>query len=266
MKNKLALRLTESAMMIALSTILSMIKLADLPYGGSITIASMLPVLIIAQRYGMVWGFFTGCVHGAIQLLLGTSTLSYVTGWQSVLAVVVLDYVLAFAAVGLGAISRKVKNPAAAATLGALIVGISRYTCHVVAGATVWAGLSIPTTAALSYSLVYNATYMIPETIVLCVAAFFIGSSVDFRGEKLSRVKRERKKLSVARLLSVLSLSAALVFDTVSIFACLQNAETGEFDVTGIASVNFTLVAIVTAACVVLSVILAVMGKRKKHE
>ena len=55
-KNKLALRLTESAIMIAAATILSMFKLVELPYGGSITLASMLPIVIIAYRYGTAWG------------------------------------------------------------------------------------------------------------------------------------------------------------------------------------------------------------------
>ena len=73
MKNKnLALKLTESAMMIALATVLSFLKLASLPYGGSITIASLLPILIIAIRYGVPWGLFTGLVHGTLQLIWGT--------------------------------------------------------------------------------------------------------------------------------------------------------------------------------------------------
>lgn len=261
MKNKLSLRLTESAMMIALATILSMIKLADLPYGGSITAASMLPLLIIAQRYGVVWGLFTGMVHGVIQLLLGTSTLSYVTGWASVVAVIVLDYILAFALAGLGGATRKMKDPRAAAVLGALILCAARYACHVIAGATVWAGLSIPTTAALGYSFIYNATYMLPETVVLMAAGYFIASSIDFREAKMKQMKRE--KISVWNILSVLSAAVAVVYDTVAIFARLQNAETGEFDVTGIASVNFTAVAVVTAICIVVSVVCAVLGRKK---
>ena len=59
-KPGLAVRLTESAVMIALATILSLFKLVDLPYGGSITLASMLPVLLIAYRYGTAWGLLTG--------------------------------------------------------------------------------------------------------------------------------------------------------------------------------------------------------------
>ena len=263
MKNKLSLRLTESAMMIALSTILSMIKLADLPYGGSITAASMLPLLIIAQRYGVVWGLFTGSVHGVIQLLLGTSTLSYVTGWVSVAAVVILDYILAFALAGLGGATRKMKNGRYAAVLGALILCAARYACHVVAGATVWAGLSIPTSAALGYSLIYNATYMIPETVVLIAAGYFIASSIDFREAKMKQMKRER--INVWNILSVLSAAIAVVFDTVTIFARLQNGETGEFDVTGIAGVNFTAVAIVTAICMALAIVCAVAGRNKRE-
>lgn len=261
MKNKLALKLTESAMMIALATILSMIKLADLPYGGSITAASMLPLLIIAQRYGVIWGLFTGSVHGVIQLLLDTSTLSYVTGWVSVAAVIILDYILAFALAGLGGATRKMKDGRYAVVTGALILCAARYACHVIAGATVWAGLSIPTTAALGYSFIYNATYMLPETVVLIAAGYFIASSVDFRETKIKRAKAE--KVSVWSIISILSASVAVVYDTVAIFARLQNGETGEFDVTGIASVNFTAIAVVTAVCAVISIVFAVVGRKK---
>lgn len=263
MKNKLALRLTESAMMIALATILSLLKLADLPYGGSITVASMLPILIIAQRYGVLWGLFTGCVHGAVQLLLGTSTLSYVTGWQSVLAVILLDYIIAFAVIGLGGLTKKLKSAPAAMVLGAVICGASRYACHVIAGATVWAGLSIPTSAALGYSFIYNATYMIPETIVLVVAGYFIASSVDFRAQKLTVSTKKGNMHGWARIAAILSAAVALIYDTVSIFAKLQNAESGEFDITGISQVNFTAVALVTAVCAVISVLLVIFARKK---
>ena len=109
-KNKLALRLTESAIMIAAATILSMFKLVELPYGGSITLASMLPIVIIAYRYGTAWGILCGLVHGAIQLLLGSGTLSYVTGAASVVAVILLDYIVAFAVCGLAGIFRNIKK------------------------------------------------------------------------------------------------------------------------------------------------------------
>lgn len=162
--------MVECAVMIALSTVLSMIKLIDLPYGGSVTIASMLPVIIISYRHGLGWGLGTGLVHAVIQQLLGLSSLQWVSTWQSILAVVLLDYIIAFMVTGLGGIFRHVvKNQATALSLGTLFVCVLRYLCHVITGATVWAGISIPTKAALIYSLGYNATYMLPETIITVI-------------------------------------------------------------------------------------------------
>ena len=85
--------LVESAMMVALSTVLSILKIVEMPYGGSVTVASMLPMIILSYRQGMGWGLGSGAVYAALQQLLGLNSLSYVTGWQSVLAVILLDYI-----------------------------------------------------------------------------------------------------------------------------------------------------------------------------
>ena len=69
--------LTESAVMIALATVLSFIKLLDLPYGGSITIGSMLPMIVIAYRYGIGRGMITGLVYSVIHLIYGGSCDNY---------------------------------------------------------------------------------------------------------------------------------------------------------------------------------------------
>ena len=172
--------LAECAILVALGTVLSLLKLVDLPYGGSVTVASMLPLLIISYRHGMVWGLGCGLVYGAIQQLLGLNTLSYFSTFGSILAVILLDYIVAFAVVGLGGMFRKaVRNESVALAGGALVTGLLRYLCHVISGATVWAGISIPTKAAIGYSLIYNATYMIPETLVLMLVAFYLGQCVD---------------------------------------------------------------------------------------
>ena len=63
--------------MIALSTVLSLIKIIDMPYGGSVTVASMLPIVIAAYRHGAIWGLGTAMVNSAMQLLLGLNNLSY---------------------------------------------------------------------------------------------------------------------------------------------------------------------------------------------
>ena len=159
--------LVESALLVALSTVLGLFPLLQMPYGGSVTLAAMLPICIAAYRHGLLWGFGSGLVYGVVQQLLGLKNLSYFSTWQSILAVILLDYLLAFAAAGLGGIFRnRVKRQNAALSLGALTALTVRYVLHTVSGATVWAGLSIPTGAALIYSVIYNATYMIPETLV----------------------------------------------------------------------------------------------------
>lgn len=259
--------LVECAIMIALATVLSMIKLAELPYGGSITIASMLPIAIIAYRRGMGWGLGSAFVYGIVQQLLGLNSLSYVTTWQSVVAVILLDYIVAFTVIGFAGIFRnKIENQALGLTLGCVFVSILRYICHVISGATVWAGLSIPTQAAPSYSFIYNATYMLPECIILAVTAVYIGSVIDFREEKLKRVvKSDTKAYSPAiNVVAGLVAAGAVIYDAVEVFSHLQNAETGEFDITGLAAANWTAFIAVTVSAAVVTVLLLIVNKTLK--
>ena len=84
------LRLTESAVMIALATVLSNIKFFEMPMGGSVTAFSMLPIVLIAYRYGLKWGLFTGGVYGVMQMLLGMHNLKYGTSILAVLVIILL--------------------------------------------------------------------------------------------------------------------------------------------------------------------------------
>ena len=189
-QNKKVIGMAECAILIALATVLSLIKFVDLPYGGSITVASMLPIALISYRRGLGWGLGSALVYAVIQQLFGLKNLSYATSWQAVIAIIMLDYIIAFVVIGLaGMFRKKIKNQTAGLIVGTLIACLLRYLCHVLSGATVWAGISIPTTASLLYSISYNATYMIPETIVTLVLAFYISSSIDLRSEKPVRVR-----------------------------------------------------------------------------
>ncbi len=247
--------LAESAILIAFGVILSMVKLFDLPYGGSVTIASMFPVIVISYRWGLSYGLVSGMIFGVIQQLLGLNTLSWVTTWQSILAVILLDYVVAFLVCGLGGIFRKpVKNQAAALALGSILVCLLRYACHVVSGATVWAGISIPTAAALTYSFIYNATYMLPEMIITVLVAIYIGSTVDLRAVQPARLRKEQAGGFEASLLGAASglvVIGGLIVDTSLIFSQLQDAETGEFNFAQIANVEWASLIIVSAICVI---------------
>ena len=255
--------LVESAILIAIGTMLSVIKIAELPYGGSVTVASMLPIVIISYRHGIGRGLVSGLIFGVIQQLLGLNTLSYVSTWQSILAVIMLDYIVAFLVLGFGGVFRRAfKDQAPALVCGSLLVCLLRYACHVISGATVWAGLSIPTADALIYSFAYNATYMIPETVVLLIAAYYLGSTLDFRSDQPVRLARKEKSpVTLFGISAGLILAAGVIFDVAAVFSKLQNAETGNWDIAGLHEVNWMLVGIVTAAAVVVSAVLFFISK-----
>lgn len=263
--------LVECAVMVALATVLSLIKLYELPYGGSVTAASMLPILIIAYRHGTGVGLGTALVYGVIQQLLSLKTLGYVSTWQSTVAVIMLDYVVAFAVIGLGGIFRKKGRSAASAILwGGFFVCILRYICHVISGATVWAGISIPTKAALIFSLSYNATYMIPETIILLTVGVYLASVLDFDAPIPVRVKNPSEDALTLILPAIggLFLAGAIVFDAARILPAAQEKK---------GWLNFNLILnldrevylpaiIVTAVCAVLAAVcFIVAGSRKKN-
>ena len=249
--------LTECALMLAVGIVLSLVKLIDLPYGGSVTVASMLPVILISYRHGVKYGLLTGLAYGIIQQLLGLKSLSYVTTWVSVIAVILLDYIIAFAVIGFGGTFRKIiKSQPIALVFGTILACLLRYACHVISGATVWAGLSIPTNAALIYSFGYNATYMLPETIVTVVLAYYIGSLIDFRNPTIRHMAQtEKTKIPLLKWTGGLAIAAGLIVDVTCIFPHLQNPDSGKFDFSGLASVNWIVVIIATVAAAVIAAI-----------
>ncbi len=256
--------MTESAILLAIATVLSIIVLLSLPYGGSVTLASMVPIMIISYRHGLKIGLLSSFVFAVIQQLLGLKTLSYVTTWQSILAVILLDYIIAYLVIGLAGIFRKtIKNQAMSLVFGGLFVCVLRYICHVISGATVWAGISIPTLGATIYSLSYNATYMIPETIVSLVVAYFLGSSLDFNREMPITLKKDKdRKINVFSIIAGLIAAAAVVVDAILIFANLQDPETGEFYIQGLSNANWPLIGIITGGALIVSAVLFIIGKK----
>lgn len=192
--------LVECAIMIALSVILSFITIFKLPYGGSITLCSMVPLIIVSYRRGTFWGLLAAFVYSLIQLLTGISDLKAIDGFFVVMGSVLLDYVFAYMALGLGGVFRKViKNAPISLGCGALVATFARYICSFLSGALLWSGyatdtltdmankgLTFATTIlenfsgkglAVMYSLFYNGMYMIPEiilTVVVCVILGFV--------------------------------------------------------------------------------------------
>ena len=189
-KSQKSLRiLVESAVMIALSAVLSEYAVIyKAPLGGSVTLFSMVPIILIGLRHGCVWGFGTAFVYSMTQFMFDASKMS---GWglagaANMALCILLDYIVAFTLLGAAGFfktaldkseSRTKKVAFAAAAV--LLVCVLRYISHVAVGAIVWYAITkaggwndyVNTVGALVYSLVYNMQFMLPETIITLVAA-----------------------------------------------------------------------------------------------
>lgn len=261
-KNKV-LMLTESAVMIAFATVLSIVKIVDMPYGGSVTACSMLPLLIIAYRYGTKWGLLTSFTYGVIQMFLGMDNLSYATSFWAAIAIILLDYFVAFVVLGLGGIFRKItKTQGQALCVASVVTGFLRYLCHTISGCTVWAGMALPTKDALIYSLSYNLTYMLPEIIVLATGAVLVSRLLDFSQTDIKRIVVRKTTSVAAVVLSAVADVALVVSVIVSVvfIAPYLQAEDGTFILKGILLVNWTPVLIALGCGVIVFAVLFVIS------
>ncbi|MBC8533782.1 energy-coupled thiamine transporter ThiT [Yeguia hominis] len=216
------LRLTESAIMIAFATVLSEIKLLEMPMGGTVTAFSMLPIIIIAYRYGTKWGLLTGVTAGFLQMLLGMQNLKYGATFLSVVCIILFDYLVAFGVQGFGGIFRgKLKYQAAELAAGSVVVGILRFLCHFITGWTIWGVWAPEGMPAWLYSLSYNSTYMVPETIITAVGAALISLVLDFRSRDITRQRSTDAASSAtprsntafaAKLTGILSICGGLLY------------------------------------------------------
>ncbi len=185
--------LVESAIMIAIATVLSLIKI-DLPFGGGVTIVSMLPIILTSHRWGWKWGLVTGFVYGVIQLLFGLDNVGYATTFATAVGVIALDYVVAYTFVGLSGIFDTVFGKTRKALfVGILVSLLLRFACHYVTGVWIWGGwmpesfMNMTMTSPWIYSLLYNGWYMLAEIVITEVVAMLIYEPLEkyFRGEDI---------------------------------------------------------------------------------
>lgn len=191
-KKKRLLMISESAIMLALATALSLIAFAPWPAGGSVTVFSMLPILIIAYRYGMKWGLLVGSVYGLIQMMLGMSALSYATNAWAAICIILFDYAVAFGVLGFGGLFRKLNNQAIGFSLGVIVACVLRFLCHFLTGITVWADYADGIWPVVIYSLTYNGSYMLPELVITTVVGALLMSFLDFKDEKLKPLRKSK--------------------------------------------------------------------------
>ncbi len=200
-------RLTESAMLLAMAIVLELVSksfIPEMPFGGQITLVSMLPVVLISYRHGVKWGLVSGLCYALIEMVIGAKTVAaaFQPGYfgdetmiLNALIMCLLDYILAFSLLGLGGIFRnKIKNPGLSLMCGSLVALGARYLAHVLSGYILFSGWAewfftqdgfpawgaqlvqslTPGVLGWVYSLVYNGMYMVPEMILTALAALLI--------------------------------------------------------------------------------------------
>ena len=200
-------RLTESAMLLAVAIVLELLSkmfIPEMPFGGQITLVSMLPVVLISYRHSVKWGLVSAFAYALLEMAIGTKTVA--AAFQpdyfgegvmigNALIMCLLDYVVAFTVLGLGGLFRnKIQNSGVALMTGSLVALGARYVAHIASGYILFAGYAewfftqegfpawgaglvetlSPELLGFVYSVVYNGMYMIPEMILTAVVALLL--------------------------------------------------------------------------------------------
>ena len=168
--------LVECALMIAVGTVLAQIKIFEMPYGGSVTLLSMLPFILVSYRHGLAWGLLTGFANSLLQMLFGfyAPPAGTVTAF---IGVVLLDYVLAFTVLGAACVFAKpFKNRLVGIVVGVAAVCCLRFVCSWISGAWLWGSYQDSYEWAVGmnvwlYSFIYNGSYMLPEMVLTAIGA-----------------------------------------------------------------------------------------------
>ena len=199
-------RLTESAMLIAIAVVLELAGktvIPPMPFGGQLTLCAMLPIVLISYRHGVKWGLTAGFGYALVQMALGANvvTAAFQPGYFGdgtmigrALIMCLMDYILAYTALGLGGCFRNRFSKGTALLWGSLAALGCRYLSHIFSGYILFAGWAewfftqegfpgwgaqlvqtlSPDALGWLYSVVYNGMYMIPEMILTAAAALLV--------------------------------------------------------------------------------------------
>ncbi len=173
------LALCECSVLLALSISLSFAKLWDMPMGGSITLASMLPIMLISIKYGLKWGVPTAFAYALFQLvqaIVGGDVFVWCEGGFALTVCVLFDYIIPFTALGFACVFKKLflkKFPDLGCLLGIVLAVACRFVCHYITGVVIW-GQWAEGMSPYLYSLLYNGGYLLPDLGICLAVAFFL--------------------------------------------------------------------------------------------
>lgn len=157
-------RLVESALMVALAAVLSLIKIWKMPLEGSVTLLSMLPICLLSIRYGVKWGLFVSAFYSVVQIALDLASLmSWGMTVRIWIGALIFDYLLAYTPLGLAGLFRK--KGSIGIVCGISLVMVMRFISHFISG-TIFFDVWCPEGWNPAwYSVCYNGFYMLPELI-----------------------------------------------------------------------------------------------------
>ena len=179
--------LTECAMMLALSFALSCAKLFEMPMGGSVTIASMLPVMLISIKYGIGPGLATSFLYSLTQLLQAIASANvfpYCETPGTLALCVLFDYIVPFTLLGLAGLfhkSKLTKNTELNIYLGIIGVVVLRFFCHFVTGVVIWGQWAPDGMGKYLYSFLYNGGFLSLDFLICIVCAILMFRKAELR-------------------------------------------------------------------------------------
>ena len=175
--------LVEGALMVALAFVLSVIPLPKMPQGGSVTLFSTLPIIVMSFRHGLKWGVGTAAVYGVLQTFAGLNNVAAAQTPGAMFLCILLDYMVAYAALGLtGPIANRLAFAKSSATelssrreLAAMaaaiaITGLVRLACSFLSGILIWGAYAPEGTPVWIYSLVYNSSWCVLDVMIALLA------------------------------------------------------------------------------------------------
>ena len=186
MKKANVKKIAVSAMLIALGTVLSLIKIWTNPWGGSVTLLSMVPIVLISVMFGVPWGLFSSFVYAMIQIAVDIAgMMAWGMDARMWIGAMVFDYTLAYTAIGLAGVFRK---KGVVGICGGTVVALCvRFLSHFISG-YIFFDIWMPETFSnpAVYSVVYNGTYMLPELITTVIAIMVL-----YKTNTVSRILKE---------------------------------------------------------------------------
>ena len=186
--NKQLKKLTFTAIMVALATVLSMIKVIQMPLGGSVTLISMLPIIVVSITLGIGWGFGGAFAYSLIQLILGIAS-DGLLGWGlsggQLAGCIALDYIVAYTVLGIAGVFGS-KNTGS--LIGGTVLAMTlRFLSHFASGYIIFANFEqfaffgkTFVGRPILYSVCYNGFYMLPELAITCVVVFILSKAGIF--------------------------------------------------------------------------------------